>query len=108
MNANTALMGQTAKEIDGSADTLTRTLSSLMNELVPLQDAFKGAGGSSFQQVKMRFEEDMGKLNAALRAIAEAVGSAGTDYTVTDQEIQHDMEQAGASAGSITQALKLN
>ena len=36
-----------------------------------------------------------------------AVDSSGKDYDVSDQEIQSDMQSAGATAGQITAALKL-
>ena len=107
MNSDTAQMQKTSGDVEGVADRLTSNLNKLMNELTPLQDAFKGSGGTSFQKVRQRFDEDMAKLNVALRAVAEAVGSAGKDYDVSDQEIQSDMESAGATAGQITAALKL-
>lgn len=107
MSTDTGLMQKTSKDVEGVADRLTSQLSGLMNQLAPLQDAWKGSGAGSFQQVRDRFDQDMGKLNAALRSVAEAVGSAGKDYDVSDEEIRSDMESAGASAGSITAALKL-
>jgi WXG100 family type VII secretion target len=107
MNSDTGLMIKTEGEVDAVADRLTSSLNKLMNELAPLQDAWKGGGAGSFQQVRTRFDEDMAKLNAALRAVAEAVGSAGKDYDVSDEEIRSDMESAGATAGQITAALKL-
>ncbi|MET8148614.1 WXG100 family type VII secretion target [Actinoplanes sp. NPDC049668] len=107
MQSNTDLMHKTAQDVEGVADRLTSNLNGLMNELAPLQDAWKGAGAGSFQQVRQRFDEDMAKLNVALRAVAEAVGSAGKDYDVSDEEIRSDMESAGATAGQITAALKL-
>ncbi len=107
MRTDSGLMVQTEKDVDGVADRLTSMLTGLMNELIPLQDSWKGAGGGSFQQVRDRFDKDMAHLNRSLRSLAEAVGSAGRDYTVSDDEMRSEMERAGASAGSITQALKL-
>lgn len=105
MQTDTGLMVQTEKDVDGYADSLTTLLNGLMDELTPLYDQWKGAGAGSFQQVRQRFDEDMGRLNGALRSIAEAVGSAGKDYDVSDDEIKSEMDQAGATAGQITQAL---
>lgn len=107
MQTDSGLMVKTGQDVDGVADRLTSNLNKLMNELTPLYDQWKGAGAGSFQQVRQRFDEDMAKLNVALRSIAEAVGSAGKDYDVSDQEIEADMSHAGATAGQITQALKL-
>ncbi len=100
-------MVKTEGDVDGVADRLTKVMTSLMNELVPLQSAWKGAGATSFQGVKDRFDQDMAKLNVSLRSLAEAVGSSGRDYEVSDEEMKSEMERAGATAGSITQALKL-
>jgi WXG100 family type VII secretion target len=107
MRTDSGLMIKTEKDVDGVADRLTSMLTSLLNELTPLQDAWKGSAGGTFQQVKDRFDKDMGHLNRSLRSLAEAVGSSGRDYTVSDDEMRSEMDKAGASAGSITQALKL-
>jgi WXG100 family type VII secretion target len=107
MRTDSGLMVQTEKDVDGVADRLTSMLTGLMNELTPLQDAWKGAGGTTFQGVRDRFDRDMGALNRALRSLAEAVGSSGRDYAVSDEEMKSEMDRAGATAGSITQALKL-
>ncbi len=107
MRTETGLMVKTAQDVDGVADRLTSNLNKLMDELAPLYDQWKGAGAGSFQQVRERFDNDMAKLNVALRSIAEAVGSAGKDYDVSDDEIRSDMDSAGATAGQITAALKL-
>jgi WXG100 family type VII secretion target len=107
MNTDTGLMLKTEGDVDAVADRLTGNLNSLMDQLAPLYDQWKGAGAGSFQQVRERFDQDMARLNVALRAIAEAVGSAGKDYDVSDEEIRADMDGAGATAGQITAALKL-
>lgn len=107
VTTDTATMIHTEKEVDGVADRLTSMLSKLMNELTPLQNEWKGGAAGSFESVRQRFDGDMAKLNMALRSIAEAVGSAGQQYDVSDEEIRSEMDSAGASAGSITQALKL-
>jgi WXG100 family type VII secretion target len=107
MQSDTGIMQKTAQDVDGVADRLTSQLNGLMAQLAPLESAWQGAGAGSFQQVRQRFDQDMAKLNVALRAVAEAVGSAGKDYDVSDEEIRSDMESAGATAGQITAALKL-
>ncbi|MET0495340.1 MAG: WXG100 family type VII secretion target [Actinoplanes sp.] len=107
LNSDTGLMQTTAGKVEGVADTLTGNLNQLMKQLEPLQDAWQGGAGSSFQAVRQRFDDDMAKLNVALRSVAEAVGSAGKDYDVSDDEIKSDMDAAGATAGQITAALKL-
>ncbi|GAA3386883.1 WXG100 family type VII secretion target [Cryptosporangium minutisporangium] len=107
MRANTATMIKTEKDVDGVADRLTATLTALMNELTPLQSAWLGRGGASFQQVRERFDQDMARLNQSLRSLAEAVGTSGRTYDVSDEEMKTEMQAAGATAGSITAALQL-
>ena len=107
MGADTGILVRAEKDVDDVATQLTTMLNGLMDQLAPLQDAWKGAGAGSFQAVRQRFDEDMAKLNMALRSIAEAVGSSGRGYDVSDDEVRSEMQQAGASAGQITAALKL-
>jgi WXG100 family type VII secretion target len=107
VTTDAAVMSKTAQEIDGAVDRLTSMFNKLMNELTPLQSSWVGASGSSFQQVRERFDGDVANLNVALRSIAEAVATAGRDYTVSDDEMRSEMQHAGATAGEITQALKL-
>lgn len=107
MRADTGVMLRTEQEVNSVADRLTSMLNQLMDRLAPMQQYWQGAGGSSFQEVRQRFDADMAKLNVALRAIAEAVGSSGRDYDVADTEMQSAMNNAGASAGQITSALDL-
>jgi WXG100 family type VII secretion target len=108
VTTDAAVMAKTAQEIDGAADRLTGMFNKLMNELTPLQSSWVGAGGSSFQGIKDRFDGDVANLNVALRSIAQAVSTAGRDYTLSDDEMRQEMQQAGASAGEITRALMIN
>lgn len=107
MRTDTGLMIKTEQDVDAVADRLTSMLNTLMDRLSPLQQYWVGAGGSSFQEVRTRFDGDMARLNAALRSIAEAVGSSGRDYDVSDEEMRSEMQNAGATAGQITQALTI-
>jgi WXG100 family type VII secretion target len=107
MRTDTGLMVKTEQDVDAVADRLTSMLNTLMDRLSPLQQYWVGAGGSSFQDVRMRFDQDMAKLNTVLRSIAEAVGSSGRDYDVSDDEMRTEMTNAGATAGQITQALNM-
>ena len=108
VQADLGLLIKAEQDVDAVADRLTSMMNTLMNRLAPLQEFWVGAGGRSFQDVRQRFDEDMARLNVALRSIAEAVGTSGRDYTVSDQEVQSEMQRAGATAGQITQALTIN
>jgi len=107
MRTDTGLMVKTEQDVDAVADRLTSMLNTLMDRLSPLQQYWVGAGGTSFQDVRQRFDQDMAKLNTVLRSIAEAVGTSGRDYDVSDDEMKTEMTNAGATAGQITQALNM-
>src|SRR5687767_10968666 len=96
MRTSTDVMLQTSNDVNGVADSLTAELTGLMDRLAPLYTSWQGAGGTTFQTVRASVEEEMGRLNVALRSIAEAVRTAGTDYSVTDDEMRADLEAAGA------------
>ena len=90
-----------------AATQLKGTLSRLLSELEPLQDAWKGAAAGSFVNVRNRYQEDMNKLNAALDGLAGALGASNTTYTTTDSQGGSDINAAGATAGTITSKLQL-
>lgn len=108
MQTESDLMTTTATQVDGIADSLTTELNNLMNRLSNMYSDWQGAGGASFQNTRTQVEEQMAYLNVALRSIAEAVRSSGTDYVVTDDEMRVDLENVGASDTTITQALLIN
>src|SRR5215207_10253160 len=84
--AEAAVMESAAGKFERVDDSLQSMLTRLMNELEALQTAWKGAGGSSFTQVKMAYEANQKALSRALRETASAIRSSGSNYTSTDQE----------------------
>ena len=81
-------MEQVAGRFEQTNSALQSMLSSLMNQLEPLQSRFVGAGGSSFTQVKLAWHEDMEKINRALSETATAIRSSGQNYSTTDDATQ--------------------
>jgi WXG100 family type VII secretion target len=82
-------MDKVAGRFDSTNSALQSMLSSLMNQLEPLQSRFVGAGGSSFTQVKLAWQEDVQKINRALSETATAIRTAGQNYTSSDDAAQH-------------------
>ena len=79
-------MQQTAARFEQVDQSLQSMLSGLLAELEVLQTAWRGAGGRSFEQVKVAWSQDQSNLQRALRETAAAIRTAGRQYDVTDSE----------------------
>jgi ESAT-6 family protein len=86
--AQAAVMEQVAGKFDSTNSSIQGMLSSLMGELEPLASRWAGAGGMSFTQVKLAWEQDMKKISNALTETAGAVRTSGQNYTSTDDAAQ--------------------
>ncbi|MEV0152959.1 WXG100 family type VII secretion target [Micromonospora sp. NPDC050686] len=84
--AEAVVMQQTAAKFEQVDESLQSMLSSLMAELEVLQQAWQGAGGRSFEQVKQQWSQDQAALQRALRETATAIRTAGRQYDVSDSE----------------------
>jgi WXG100 family type VII secretion target len=84
--AEAAVMQQTAKKFEEVDQSLQSMLNSLMSELEGLQQAWRGAGGRSFEQVKQQWANDQTKLGRALRETAGAIRTSGQQYDASDSE----------------------
>jgi WXG100 family type VII secretion target len=74
-------------------------LTGLLAELEVLQQAWRGAGGRSFEQVKQQWSQDQAALHRALRETAGAIRTAGRQYDVSDDEVASRV--AGTNRGGI-------
>jgi WXG100 family type VII secretion target len=81
---STELMQTTARRFDDVGASLDGMLRRLMGELEGLRTQWTGAGGRSFEQVKQAWAADQEKLHRALAETANAVRTAGQQYTATD------------------------
>lgn len=81
-----AVMQQTAAKFEQVDQSLQTMLSSLMAELEVLQQAWRGAGGRSFEQVKQQWSQEQATLQRALRETAGAIRTASQQYDVSDTE----------------------
>jgi WXG100 family type VII secretion target len=84
--AEAAVMEQTAAKFEQVDQTLQSMLTSLMSELAGLQQAWQGAGGRSFEQVKQQWAQDQTAMHRALRETAGAIRTSGRQYDVSDTE----------------------
>lgn len=84
--AEAAVLQQTAAKFEQVDQSLQSMLSSLMAELEVLQQAWRGAGGRSFEQVKQAWARDQAVLQRALRETAAAIRTAGQQYHASDTE----------------------
>ncbi|MGC4804818.1 WXG100 family type VII secretion target [Micromonospora sp. DT233] len=84
--AEAAVMQQTAAKFEQADQSLQAMLTGLLAELEVLQQAWRGAGGRSFEQVKQQWSQDQKALQRALRETAAAIRTAGQQYDVADNE----------------------
>lgn len=77
-------MAQVAAKFDDVHQSLKTTLTTLMRDVEAVQPDFQGRGGTSFQVVTRTWAEDQERLLRALAETANAIRTAGRDYTATD------------------------
>ena len=82
--AQAAVMRQTADKFDQANQSMQVMLRNLLGELEGLRTQWQGAGGHSFEQVKIAWSEDQSALQQALAETAQAIRTSGQQYTVTD------------------------
>jgi len=82
--AQAAVMQQTADRFEQVNQSLQAMLRSLLGELEVLRTQWQGAGGASFEQVKLAWSEDQQALHQALAETATAIRTSGRQYEVTD------------------------
>ena len=97
--AEAAVMRQTAAKFEQVDQSLQSMLTGLLAELEVLQQAWRGAGGRSFEQVKQQWSQDQAALHRALRETAGAIRTAGRQYDVSDDEVASRV--AGTNRGGI-------
>ncbi|HEX6870473.1 MAG TPA: WXG100 family type VII secretion target [Micromonosporaceae bacterium] len=92
--AEAVVMAQVAGRFDQARESLQATLSSLKAEVESVQSHFQGRGGTSFQQVSLAWAADQERLLRALAETANAIRTAGRDYTATDETSADRMKVA--------------
>jgi WXG100 family type VII secretion target len=82
--AQAVVMRQTADKVDQVNQALQTMLKALLAELEGLRGQWQGAGGRSFEQVKIAWSEDQTALHQVLAETAQAIRTSGQQYTVSD------------------------
>jgi WXG100 family type VII secretion target len=98
--AEANVMAQTAARFDQVNLALDGMLRRLMNELEALRTQWQGAGGRSFEQVKVAWAHDQELLHRTLGETADAIRRSATHYDATDSAAAARL--APARAGGMT------
>ena len=96
-----AVMEQAAAKFEQTNEQLQQMLNGLMTELSVLESAWQGSGGTSFTQVKVQWSNDQAAIQRALAETAQAIRTAGQNYTATDTEASSRMTQSGGGGISL-------
>jgi WXG100 family type VII secretion target len=74
-------------------------LSNLMARLDPLTGTWHGSAATSFQVLRDRWHQDATQLNAALRAIADGLVKAHSNYQATEDSNQQSFTSITSKLG---------
>jgi WXG100 family type VII secretion target len=92
-------MAQTAAKFEQTDESLQVMLQRLLTQLEGLRSAWQGAGGRSFEQVKLAWSNDQAALHRVLRETAGAIRTAGQQYDTTDTEAATRVGATGRGGG---------
>lgn len=84
--AEAAVLERTAAKFDQVNRDLEAMLKGLMSRLDALRDAWQGAGGRSFEQVKVQWADDQAAIQRTLAETAAALRAAGRGYDAADDQ----------------------
>ncbi len=101
-------MEATATQVDDAAVNFSSEVNGLMGRLSSMAGDYVGGAGTAFQNVSNRVSELTAVAYTALAQTAELIRTAGRSYAITDEELQSEMEQAGAGESEIAHALLIN
>ncbi|BCB81068.1 hypothetical protein GCM10022251_61760 [Phytohabitans flavus] len=84
--AEAGVLERTAARFDQVNRDLEAMLKALMSQLEVLRDAWQGAGGRSFEQVKIQWSDDQAAIQRTLAETAVALRAAGRGYDAADDQ----------------------
>jgi WXG100 family type VII secretion target len=93
--AQQAELSSAAQRFEQVNGELQSMLNTLMRELEVTRAGWRGAGGRTFEQVKIAFKNDQDVLNRNLLETSEGLRTAGQNYDATDTEAAGHMRRAG-------------
>lgn len=82
--AQAEVMGRTAAKFEQVNQALEAMLKRLMSELDVLKSQWQGAGGRTFDETRQEWAADQQRMHRALAETANAIRTAGQDYTASD------------------------
>lgn len=82
--AQATVMAATAAKFDQVNESLQGMLRRLMSELDVLRTQWQGAGGRSFEQVRLAWAEDQELLHRTLAETASAMRGSAQHYSMAD------------------------
>jgi WXG100 family type VII secretion target len=84
--AEAGVLEGTAAKFDQVGRDLDAMLRALMGQLEVLREAWQGAGGRSFEQVKSQWADDQAAIQRTLAETASALRAAGRGYGAADDQ----------------------
>lgn len=93
--AQQAQLNSAAQRFEQVNGELQGMLTTLMRELEVTRSGWQGAGGRSFEQVKIAWKADQEVLHRNLLETAEGLRTAGQNYEATDTEAAGSIRRAG-------------
>jgi WXG100 family type VII secretion target len=93
--AQQAELNTAAQRFDQVNGELQQMLSTLMRELEITRTGWQGAGGRSFEAVKLAWQTDQDALNRNLMETAEGLRTAGRNYDATDTDAAGTLRRVG-------------
>ncbi|WP_432833896.1 WXG100 family type VII secretion target [Dactylosporangium sp. CA-092794] len=93
--AQQAELNSAAQRFEQVNGELQGMLNTLMRELEVTRAGWQGAGGRSFEAVKVAFHSDQEVLNRNLLETAEGIRTAGRNYDATDTEAAGAIRRVG-------------
>ncbi len=105
--ASTAQIATFQSQATAAASRLTNMLTTLANQLAPLEAFWIGRGGTAFQSTTQTVRAETTRMNLALEGIATDVGVAGVNYVNADEEQGGAMNTVNGATTGITSALVL-
>lgn len=103
--ASTAQIAAFQTQATEAAARLRNMLTTLANQLAPLEANWIGRGGTAFQGTTQTVRAETTRMNQALEGIAADVGTAGVNYANADEEQGGAMTTVNGATTGITASL---
>lgn len=82
-------------------------LTTLLNQLQPLEANWLGLGGTSFGSTKLTVQTEVTRLHGALTGMASDVGTASVNYSNSDAQQGSELDSVNSNTTGITTALRV-